>query len=613
MGALRLLRGWIELEEIGALAVAALASGSGATAVEALWRAGRPRLALLAGGVVGPAMLFGGLFGAERLLGFSTPQALGKVGAALGTPTGPWLLGLLALLAAAGLGPLVHHRLRGSAPSRAVAGSLLALSLLGLALAPAQLRTSLRPWWILETLTTLISLALAVAAVAHAQGSAQALSASVAGRFGLGPPQAPLAPLAWARARLGELRGLLGPEAPWERTEQGVRVALGGQEAVLDRAGGALLLAAGLELLLQLTLARQPELRGVLTQALALRGPDAERDALTLVRAGALLLLLGPLLFLAVRPAWRPSPRTGRLCLAGVGAELSVLLASGEVNAATLGLLAPLTLFLAALVAGVFPLRLVLPLLGGYVALAAYPRAVADELGLMLPLPAPGRGPGPALAWELAALVLIAVPGLGWGPPWTRLLAVAAGSAAGGALTAHAYAGLGQDDVWLLPEELWAATALPALGGGALGALLVRGLSRAGAALAVALSVLALATTPPWGGWAEEPGDLHRLRAEASAGSAPAALGLGERLFARRASGASLEEATAWHRRAAEAGDPRAMHRWGCLLLRGREVPRDRSAGRGWVERAARAGWPGAVERLTWEDEAAAELDAERR
>ena len=55
------------------------------------------------------------------------------------------------------------------------------------------------------------------------------------------------------------------------------------------------------------------------------------------------------------------------------------------------------------------------------------------------------------------------------------------------------------------------------------------------------------------------------------------------------------EEAAAWDRRAAEAGDPVGAYNYGLDLLRGYGVPEDEAAGREWIDRAADAGLAPAV------------------
>ena len=88
-----------------------------------------------------------------------------------------------------------------------------------------------------------------------------------------------------------------------------------------------------------------------------------------------------------------------------------------------------------------------------------------------------------------------------------------------------------------------------------------------------------------------EPGALGRLRAIADAGHVPAQLALA-RFYADGKAGVtqSLPEARKWTARAAEGGDPAAMHNLALYYFRGEGGPQDTAAAAGWFRKAAQRG-----------------------
>ena len=88
-----------------------------------------------------------------------------------------------------------------------------------------------------------------------------------------------------------------------------------------------------------------------------------------------------------------------------------------------------------------------------------------------------------------------------------------------------------------------------------------------------------------------EPGALGRLKAIADAGHTPAQLALA-RLYADGKGGVtpSLAEARRWTVRAAEAGDPAAMHNLALYYFRGEGGPQDTAAAANWFRKAAQHG-----------------------
>jgi localization factor PodJL len=88
-----------------------------------------------------------------------------------------------------------------------------------------------------------------------------------------------------------------------------------------------------------------------------------------------------------------------------------------------------------------------------------------------------------------------------------------------------------------------------------------------------------------------EPGALARLKAIADAGHVPAELAMA-RLYADGAAGVvqNLGEARKWTARAAEAGDPAAMHNLALYYFRGEGGTQDTAAAAGWFRRAAQRG-----------------------
>ncbi|MDB5422855.1 MAG: Localization factor PodJS, partial [Phenylobacterium sp.] len=88
-----------------------------------------------------------------------------------------------------------------------------------------------------------------------------------------------------------------------------------------------------------------------------------------------------------------------------------------------------------------------------------------------------------------------------------------------------------------------------------------------------------------------EPGALARLKAIADAGHTPAQLALA-RLYESGKAGVarSLGEARKWTLRAAEAGDPSAMHNVALYYFRGEGGPQDAAAAAGWFRKAALRG-----------------------
>jgi len=88
-----------------------------------------------------------------------------------------------------------------------------------------------------------------------------------------------------------------------------------------------------------------------------------------------------------------------------------------------------------------------------------------------------------------------------------------------------------------------------------------------------------------------EPGALGRLKAIADAGHTPAQLALA-RLYADGKGGVtpSLAEARRWTARAAEAGDPAAMHNLALYYFRGEGGAQDTAAAAGWFRKAAQHG-----------------------
>jgi localization factor PodJL len=88
-----------------------------------------------------------------------------------------------------------------------------------------------------------------------------------------------------------------------------------------------------------------------------------------------------------------------------------------------------------------------------------------------------------------------------------------------------------------------------------------------------------------------EPGALARLKAIADAGHTPAQLSLA-RLYTDGKAGVnrSLSEARKWTARAAEAGDPAAMHNLALYYFRGEGGTQDSAAAAGWFRKAAQRG-----------------------
>ncbi len=88
-----------------------------------------------------------------------------------------------------------------------------------------------------------------------------------------------------------------------------------------------------------------------------------------------------------------------------------------------------------------------------------------------------------------------------------------------------------------------------------------------------------------------EPGALARLKAIADAGHTPAQLALG-RLYESGKAGVAqnLAEARKWTLRAADAGDPAAMHNVALYYFRGEGGPQDAAAAAGWFRKAAQRG-----------------------
>jgi localization factor PodJL len=88
-----------------------------------------------------------------------------------------------------------------------------------------------------------------------------------------------------------------------------------------------------------------------------------------------------------------------------------------------------------------------------------------------------------------------------------------------------------------------------------------------------------------------ESGALGRLKAIADAGHTPAQLALA-RLYADGKGGVtpSLAEARRWTARAAEAGDPAAMHNLALYYFRGEGGPQDTAAAANWFRKAAQRG-----------------------
>lgn len=642
IGVHRVMRGWLELEEAAAMLTAGLAIGCGAATVEALWRVGRRRLACLCGVGIGPAVVFGALFAGERALGSSTPRALADVGDLLATPQAPGAVALMALLCAAAVGALVHHRLRAAPPARVTAGAALALLASALAVAPPPLSERAYGHVLGRILTDLATVAAALTVIPLVQGPAERLVRWIGARLGLEEPPADGQPAdeqptddqptdeagrlgAWAAARWTRLRDPLRVAAPpWDALRQRARAAFSDQEQLIGLLGPVLLLAAGLELGLQLALRAQPQLADGARTLFGLRGALAEAWALCFLRAVMLMLPAGLLALRGMRRSGEAparSPLGAWALFAGAAGLELLLLGWGPARAGTLLFAACAALLLVGVGTRVFEWKLTLGLVGGYLGLASPSHALAQEIGLLPVLPLPGRPytPGGALGWGLAGLALTLLAALRWGLPVGRVLGTAAGAAALSLLFGLSYLthGLvGEGWGWSMPDELHAAVALAGLLGGGLAWLLARGFPRLGPLallLAAGLAPAAILPPPP-PPWEDLP--TRALRARAQAGEAPAMRDLGARLLASRGGMShegSLEEAARWSRLAAEAGDPQAMHRWGCLLLEGRLVPRDRAAGRAWVERAAAAGCRGATERLAWEDERAAEADAQAR
>jgi len=89
----------------------------------------------------------------------------------------------------------------------------------------------------------------------------------------------------------------------------------------------------------------------------------------------------------------------------------------------------------------------------------------------------------------------------------------------------------------------------------------------------------------------KEPGALARLKAIADAGHVPAELAMA-RLYADGAAGVgqNLAEARKWTTRAAEAGDPAAMHNLALYYFRGEGGAQDTAAAAGWFRKAAQRG-----------------------
>ena len=85
-----------------------------------------------------------------------------------------------------------------------------------------------------------------------------------------------------------------------------------------------------------------------------------------------------------------------------------------------------------------------------------------------------------------------------------------------------------------------------------------------------------------------EPGALARLKAIADAGHTPAQLALG-RLYESGKAGVTqnLAEARKWTLRAADAGDPSAMHNVALYYFRGEGGPQDAAAAASWFRKAA--------------------------
>ena len=89
-----------------------------------------------------------------------------------------------------------------------------------------------------------------------------------------------------------------------------------------------------------------------------------------------------------------------------------------------------------------------------------------------------------------------------------------------------------------------------------------------------------------------EPGALAHLRAIADAGHTPAQLALA-RLYADGKAGVvvqSLPEARRWTARAADGGDPAAMHNLALYYFRGEGGPQDTAAAANWFRKAAQRG-----------------------
>ena len=96
---------------------------------------------------------------------------------------------------------------------------------------------------------------------------------------------------------------------------------------------------------------------------------------------------------------------------------------------------------------------------------------------------------------------------------------------------------------------------------------------------------------------------LEALRKAAEAGKSADLWALAEYL---RGMGPQADrEAYDWYLKAAEKGSPKAMLRVGVCLFHGQPIPADRTAARGWMERASQAGEPNAavVIRMLFDEE----------